>query len=57
MGVHRKSGTGLNDVFIVNEQEAMMGVLRIMVLTKTETVPGIKPMRLSIKTVFRAMKR
>jgi len=46
----RKSGARFDHVIIVDEQQAVSGVLRIVVRAETEAVMGIQPADTGMKT-------
>src|SRR5262245_19857387 len=54
VGMGPKSRVGPYEVIIVNQQQPMMGICRVIVMSKAEAVSGLEPTRIGLKAVFLA---
>src|SRR5262249_32146123 len=47
-----KSGIRLYHIIIVNHQQSMMGIRRIIMMAEAEAVPGVEPSGRGVKAIF-----
>jgi hypothetical protein len=45
-------GAGLDNVVIADKQQAMMGILWVIMIAETETMPGVQPWRSSVEALL-----